>query len=200
MIGKLRGQVDSVGTEMAIIDVNGVGYVVYCPSTTLAALVPGEEAVVHVETVLREDMLRLYGFSRPTEMEWFRLLQTVQGVGAKVALGILSTLSGGEIAAAIATRDHKALTKVSGVGPRLGQRVVAELDGKVPEGLAASASEAAPQAGEPEAVGDAASALANLGWPKPAALAAARQVVAEKGPDLKVQDIVRHALKHLAKR
>lgn len=200
MIGRLRGQVDAIGTETALIDVNGVGYVVHCSARTLGALSSGEEATVHVETVMREDMLRLYGFSTAVEVEWFRLLQTVQGVGAKVALAILGTLSGAEIAAALAAKDHKPFVRAPGVGPRVGQRLVAELDGKVPAGLAVSAVEAMAKPGEPESVAEAASALSNLGYARNDALSAVRKILEEHGDGTPVPTIIRHALKSLSRR
>jgi Holliday junction DNA helicase RuvA len=195
MIGKLRGVIDSVGVDTAIIDVNGVGYVVYCPVATLASFVPGAEATVHVETVLREDMLRLYGFATAVELEWFRLLQTVQGVGAKVALALLATLTGGEMSAAVAAQDHKAFAKASGVGPRLGQRIAAELKDRIPDHLADAAAVADPVPGDPTTVTEAISALSNLGYGRAEAMAAVRKAVEEHGAGLAVGVLIRHALK-----
>ena len=199
MIGKLRGLADAVGTETAIIDVGGVGYVVYCSAPTLAALKPGEPASVYVETILREDMLRLYGFATAIELEWFRLLQSVQGVGAKMALAILATLSGGEIAGAIASGDAKTLSRANGVGPRLGARIAAELKGKVPDGLVDAALGPAPSGSDAPEVLEATSALTNLGYPRPQALAALREVAAAMDAPT-VQVLVRQGLKRLSAR
>src|SRR3954465_5749957 len=120
MIGKLKGTVDSYGEDFVILDVNGVGYVVHCSSRTLQNLPKtGEAASLSIETHVREDMIRLYGFRSDAEREWFRLLQTVQGVGAKVALGLLSALDPGALATAIATGDKGAISRGPGVGPKL---------------------------------------------------------------------------------
>ncbi len=118
MIGKLRGVVDAYGEDFVIIDVQGVGYVVHCSSRTLQKLPPtGEAATLSIETHVREDMIRLYGFRSDAEREWFRLLQGVQGVGSKVALGILSVLEPGQLASAIATNDKASIARGPGVGP-----------------------------------------------------------------------------------
>ena len=133
MIGKLRGVIDSYGEDFVIVDVSGVGYVVHCSSRTLQHLPSsGEAATLSIETHVREDMIRLFGFRSDQEREWFRLLQTVQGVGAKVALGILSTLEPGALATAIGTGDKGAVSRAPGVGPKLAARIVAELKDKAP--------------------------------------------------------------------
>ena len=120
MIGKLKGVVDSFGDDWMILDVHGVGYQVYCSSRTLQRLPKaGEAATLAIETMVREDMIRLYGFSNDIEREWFRLLMTVQGVGAKVALSVLSVLDPGQLATAIAMRDLTAISRAPGVGCRL---------------------------------------------------------------------------------
>src|SRR6185436_12960180 len=128
MIGKLKGLVDSYGEDYVILDVGGVGYQVHCSSRTLQALPsPGEAAVLSIETYVREDQIKLFGFRTDTEREWFRLLQTVQGVGAKVALAVLSTLPPAELANAIALRDKAAVSRTPGVGPKVAERIVSEL-------------------------------------------------------------------------
>ena len=133
MIGKLKGVVDSYGEDFVILDVHGVGYVVHCSSRTLQNLPPtGEAAVLSIETHVREDMIRLFGFRSDSEREWFRLLQSVQGVGSKVALGILSVLDPGSLATAIATGDKASVARGPGVGPKLAQRIVSELKDKAP--------------------------------------------------------------------
>ncbi len=134
MIGKLRGIVDSYGTDYVIIDVGGVGYQVHCSQRTLAALPPpGQPATLSIETYVREDQIKLFGFPSDVEREWFRLLQTVQGVGAKVALSVLGTLRPSELATAIAMRDKAAVARSPGVGPKVAERIVTELKDKAPE-------------------------------------------------------------------
>ena len=133
MIGKLKGLIDSYGEDYVILDVGGVGYQVHCSSRTLQALPsPGEAAVLSIETYVREDQIKLFGFRSDTEREWFRLLQTVQGVGAKVALAVLSTLPPSDLANAIALRDKAAVTRTPGVGPKVAERIVTELKDKAP--------------------------------------------------------------------
>src|SRR5271167_3021787 len=140
MIGKLRGQVDAVGADHAIIDVGGVGYEVACSSRTLSALpAPGEPVTLSIETHVREDAIKLYGFLTEAERGWFRLLQSVQGVGAKVALSILSTLDANQLAHAIALQDRAMVTRAPGVGPKVALRIVNELKDKAPP-LALSAA------------------------------------------------------------
>ena len=133
MIGKLKGLINSYGEDYVILDVGGVGYQVHCSSRTLQALPsPGEAAVLSIETYVREDQIKLFGFRSDTEREWFRLLQTVQGVGAKVALAVLSTLPPAELANAIALRDKAAVSRTPGVGPKVAERIVTELKDKAP--------------------------------------------------------------------
>ncbi|HWL05777.1 MAG TPA: Holliday junction branch migration protein RuvA, partial [Xanthobacteraceae bacterium] len=133
MIGKLRGVIDSYGDDYVILDVQGVGYHVHCSARTLAALpAAGEAATLSIDTYVREDMIRLYGFVSDTEREWFRLLQTVQGVGAKVALAVLGTLPAADLASAIALRDKAAVARTPGVGPKVAERIVSELKDKAP--------------------------------------------------------------------
>src|SRR5690606_19740459 len=134
MIGKLKGTVDEVAEDHCIIDVHGVGYVAFCSTRTLGALAgPGEAAVLFIETYVREDMIRLYGFGSALEREWFRLLQNnVQGVGAKVALAVLSTLSPSELANAVALRDVAMVSRAPGVGKKVAERIVTELRDKAP--------------------------------------------------------------------
>jgi len=134
MIGKLKGIIDSYGEDHIIVDVNGVGYVVHCSARTLQALPPtGGPVSLAIETHVREDAIRLFGFQSDTEREWFRLLQTVQGVGAKVALSILSTLKPAELASAISLRDKAMVARSPGVGPKVAERVVTELKDKAPK-------------------------------------------------------------------
>ncbi|MCA0406817.1 MAG: Holliday junction branch migration protein RuvA, partial [Proteobacteria bacterium] len=131
MIGKLKGIIDSYGDDTVILDVQGVGYLVHCSSRTLQALPqPGEAATLFIETVVREDMIRLFGFAGAAEQDWFNILLSVQGVGQKVALAILSTLRPAELANAIAMKDKAAIARTSGVGPKLAERICVELKDK----------------------------------------------------------------------
>jgi len=134
MIGKLKGIIDSYGEDHIIVDVNGVGYVVHCSARTLQALPPqGDPVALAIETHVREDQIRLFGFQEDIEREWFRLLQTVQGVGTKVALSILSTLKPSELASAISLRDKAMVARSPGVGPKVAERIVTELKDKAPK-------------------------------------------------------------------
>jgi len=139
MIAKLTGTVDSVGDESAVIDVNGVGYLVHCSTRTLGRLPPqGGVASLLVETQVREDRIQLFGFADAAERDWLRMLSTVQGVGARTGLAILSTLSPDELVAAIAHGDKGPLTRAAGVGPKLAQRIVSELKDRVQAPVAAT--------------------------------------------------------------
>ena len=132
MIGKLTGIVDLVSEDGVILDVNGVGYLVHCPSSTLSRLTVGAHASLTIEMKVSEDAIRLYGFASAEEREWFRLLQTVQSVGAKVALSVLSTLSPRELQRALALSDKAMIGRTSGVGPKLALRITTELKDKAP--------------------------------------------------------------------
>jgi Holliday junction DNA helicase RuvA len=167
MIGKLSGLVDSVSEDHCILDVNGVGYLVHCPSSTLSRLIVGAPAALMIETKVSEDAIRLYGFSGAEEREWFRLLQTVQNVGARVALNVLSALSSRELQRALALSDKAAIGKANGVGPKLALRIVTELKDKAPSMILRGADEdgfapiaLAPRGPEADAV----AALVKLGF------------------------------------
>ncbi len=201
MIGKLRGTVDAIGADHAILDVGGVGYLVHCSPRTLAQLPrAGESASLAIETMVREDMIRLYGFGSDTERDWFRLLQGVQGVGAKVALAILGVLPASDLARAIAGGDRVAVARAPGVGPKLAARVVAELKDKAPDGalsnlgLAAGPAGAAPS----RAAVDAVSALVNLGYGQPEAAAAVAGAAATMGEEAGTAALIRAGLKAMA--
>lgn len=204
MIGKLKGLIDSYGEDFVILDVNGVGYVVNCSARTLQKLPrPGEASALAIETQVREDSIRLFGFESESERDWFRLLQSVQGVGAKVALAILSILSPGEIAAAIATQDKAMVARAPGVGPRLAARIVAELKDKAPafgavDPLVAKLSGEADDNAAPSAVRDAISALVNLGYGRPQAAAAVAASVKKLGEGAETGALIRQGLKELA--
>jgi Holliday junction DNA helicase RuvA len=205
MIGKLKGVIDSYGEDWVIVDVGGVGYQVYCSARTLQALPqPGEAAALAIETLVREDMIRLYGFAGDAEREWFRLLQTVQGVGAKVALAVLGTLKPGDLASAIALQDKVALARAPGVGRKVAERIVAELRDKAP-GLAG----ADPALGHlqadladkraPRPVADAVSALVNLGYQQLQASAAVAAAQRSAGEAATTEQLIRLGLKELAR-
>jgi holliday junction DNA helicase RuvA len=201
MIGKLKGVVDSFGEDYVILDVNGVGYVVNCSSRTLAHLPRvGEPATFAIETQVREDAIRLFGFQSEAERDWFRLLQSVQGVGAKVALALLSTLSVDDLAAAVAGQDKAMVARAPGVGPKLAARIVAELKDKAPAFAGAATLAAAPQenAATPSAARDAISALCNLGYGRPQAQAAVNTSLAALGPEADASALIRRGLKELA--
>ncbi len=204
MIGKLRGTVDEIGEDHCILDVHGVGYVAFCSARTLAGLSgAGEAAVLHIETYVREDMIRLYGFATALEREWFRLLQNVQGVGAKVALAVLSTLSPAELANAIALRDIAMVSRAPGVGKKVAERIVTELKGKAPA-LAGGAATIgfAQELGEgvaPTSAADAVSALTNLGYSRDIAASAVAAAMKAAGEDADSAKLIRLGLRELAR-
>ena len=199
MIAKLKGVVDSVDEGSAVIDVNGVGYLVSASSRTLRNLVAGQEASLLVETIVREDAIALYGFLETAERDWFRILTTVQGVGARVGLSILSTLSPDEIARAIAAQDRASLSRPAGVGPKLAARLATELKDKAAAFGAAPAPTRADEAA-PAAAGslneDAVSALVNLGYRRNEAERAVKSAKAEGAKE--IETLIRGALKRLS--
>ncbi|WP_223475994.1 Holliday junction branch migration protein RuvA [Oricola indica] len=204
MIGKLKGTVDEVGEDHAIIDVHGVGYIAFCPMRTLSGLREGEAAVLHIETYVREDMIRLYGFATHLEREWFRLLQSVQGVGAKVALAVLSTLSPSDLANAIALQDKAMVARAPGIGPKVAQRIVSELKNKAPAfaGDATGTIGLKQELGEGVASGpvsDAVSALSNLGYSRDQAANAVAVAMREAGDGADSAKLIRLGLKELSK-
>ena len=205
MIGKLTGTIDSVGEDFVVLDVHGVGYLVYCSARTLNELpAVGKAAALAIETHVREDQIRLFGFLSAAEREWFRLLQTVQGVGAKVALAILSTLRATDLATAIAMRDKAAITRAPGVGPKVAERIVTELKDKSPALAAVDPavvrlSGALEDRRVPGPVPDAISALVNLGYGQPQAMAAISAAVRDAGEGADTARLIRLGLKELAK-
>ncbi len=204
MIGKLTGTIDEIGTDFAVIDVGGVGYVVHCAARVLSSLgQPGTRASLFVETHLREDQIKLFGFTTSEEREWFRLLQTVQGVGAKVALSILSALNVSDLARAVAFEDKAQVGRAQGVGPKLAQRIVAELKDKaaaisaplhIARGEGAIIGFTRPQGAAAEAV----SALVNLGYNQAQASQAIAAVVAREGKEIPLQALIREGLRALS--
>jgi holliday junction DNA helicase RuvA len=202
VIGKLKGVVDSIGEGELILDVGGVGYVVAASARTLRNLPKlGEPAVLHIDTQMREDSIRLFGFLAEPERDWFRLLQSVQGVGAKVALAILSVLSSADLAQAVALQDKAAVARAQGVGPKLAARIVAELKDKAPlvgageMGLPGAAAVAPALGGAAE---DAVLALVNLGYARPQAAQAVAKGAASLGGGATTAALIRLGLKELA--
>lgn len=204
MIGKLKGLLDTIGEDHVVLDVGGVGYLVQCSTRTLANLPgAGEALTLHVETQVREDAIRLFGFGSELERDWFRLLQTVQGVGAKVALAIEATLAPGEIASAIALQDKAMIARAPGVGPKLAQRIVTELRDKAPAYSGAAAAEIGLQqelgaGAAPPAVADAVSALRNLGYSAQQASVAVAKALKKAGEKAGSAELIRHGLRELA--
>ncbi len=205
MIGKLKGTLDEIAEDHVIIDVHGVGYVAFCSARTLGNLPgAGEAVMLHIETYVREDMIRLFGFQTHLEREWFRLLQSVQGVGAKVALAVLSTLPPSDLANAIALRDLAMVSRAPGVGKKVAERIVTELKNKAPAfaGEASGTIGLKQELGEgvaPQPIADAVSALTNLGYSRDMAanaIAAAMKVAGEGADSAK---LIRFGLKELAR-
>lgn len=207
MIGKLRGRIDTVEEDAVILDVGGVGYHVFCSGRTLAALPPeGEAAQLVIETHVREDHIHLYGFPDTIERDWFRLLATVQGVGNRIALGILSAFSPEQMAHTIMARDTAAFRRISGVGPKLAERLVTELKDKVTKLPVASyqlpvsnkKEVKIPATGSRELVTeDAISALVNLGYTRSDAYGAALK--ASQSGATKLDELIRLSLKELVR-
>lgn len=205
MIGKLKGVIDSYGEDSVIVDVNGVGYLVHCSVRTLQELPrAGEPAILSIETHVREDQIRLFGFLTDIEREWFRLLQTVQGVGAKVALAVLGTLKPADLASAIAMRDKATVARTPGVGLKVAERIVTELKDKAPvyadiDPVLVRLSGALDDRRAPQPISDAVSALMNLGYAQPQAAAAIAAAARGAGDAAEVRTLIRLGLKELAK-
>jgi holliday junction DNA helicase RuvA len=205
MIGKLKGIIDSYGEDLIILDVGGVGYLVHCSARTLQALPPiGAPVTLAIETHVREDQIRLFGFETEAEREWFRLLQTVQGVGAKVALSVLGTLKPSELASAIALRDKAMVARAPGVGPKVAERIVTELKDRAPayadvDPAVVRLSGAVDERRAPPAIADAVSALVNLGYGQPQAAAAIAAAARTAGEGADAKRLIRLGLRELAK-
>lgn len=207
MIGKLRGKVDAMGESVVILDVGGVGYEVQASARTLRALQLGEEASLTIDTHVREDAIRLYGFATEVERSWFRTLQSVQGVGAKVALAVLGILSPNDLASAIALGNWQAVEQTPGVGKKIAQRIVAELKDKAPglaiagvgAGDAKVADAGAVDAAAPSnAAAEAISALTNLGYQPVDATRAVATAAKDLGDDADTATLIRRGLKALS--
>jgi Holliday junction DNA helicase RuvA len=205
MIGKLKGIIDSYGEDFVLLDVGGVGYLVHCSARTLQELpAKGQPAALAIETYVREDQIKLFGFLTDLEREWFRLLQTVQGVGAKVALAVLGTLKPAELASAIAMRDRAMVARTPGVGPKVAERIVTELKDKAPAyaGLDPAVVRLAGGVEDkraPQPMADAVSALVNLGYGPPQAAAAIAAAARSAGEQADTATLIRQGLKELAK-
>ena len=201
MIGKLTGAVDSITDDAVILDVNGVGYLVGCPSSTLSRLTVGAHASLMIEMKVSDDAIRLYGFASAEEREWFRLLQTVQNVGSKVALAVLSTLSPRDLQRALALGDKAMIGRAPGVGPKLALRIATELKDKAPSMMAHGADEgvaavtAAPRGPEADAV----SALIHLGYSEARAAEAVARAAQALGDETEAGALIREALKGMAR-
>jgi Holliday junction DNA helicase RuvA len=205
MIGKLRGVVDTYGEDHVVLDVHGVGYLVHCSQRTLQTLPPaGESATLSIETYVREDQIKLFGFASDLEREWFRILMEVQGVGAKVALGVLSTLRVPELANAIALGDKGQISRAPGVGAKLAQRIVTELKDKAPAFVSVDPAVIRLQGDvaerrAPQPVSDAVSALVHLGYGEIQASAAVAAAVRSAGDNASTETLIRFGLKELAR-
>ncbi len=203
MIGKLKGRIDSTGVDWLMVDVSGVCYFVSCSAKTLGSLSGiGEFVEIHTEMLVSQDNIRLVGFASMHEKEWFKLLQSVQGVGARVALAILSIMTPTELASAIALQDKAMIGRANGVGKKLAERIALELKDKAPAltgvdlGLSQIAAEMASPA--PSAISDAVSALVNLGYGQFQAAQAVSAALKKSGADLPAEKLIRAALKELA--
>jgi Holliday junction DNA helicase RuvA len=203
MIGKLTGRLDSVTPSAVIVDVGGVGYEVTLGARAISSLPPvGQSVTLAIDTHVREDEIRLYGFATEHERAWFRALQTVQGVGARIALAVLGTLSAAELANAVALQDKGQVARAPGVGPKVAARIVAELKDKMPSLAPAirPAGGLAPVAVLPEglAARDAVSALTNLGYAHGEAAAAVSAAIGRAGREARTEELIRLGLKELA--
>ncbi len=204
MIGKLKGTIEEIGEDYVLVDVHGVCYVAYCSARTLSKLGSvGEACILFIETYVREDQIRLFGFMTALEREWFNIVQTVQGVGAKVALALLSTLTPSELANAIALQDRAAVSRAPGVGPKVAMRIVTELKNKAPAFAGDAANIGLKQelgdgfAAAP--VADAVSALTNLGYSRDQAANAVAAAMKAAGDGADSAKLIRFGLKELSR-
>jgi Holliday junction DNA helicase RuvA len=212
MIGKLKGIVDAIGESHCIIDVNGVGYEVQASARALRNMELGQVATLVIDTHVREDAIRLFGFVSEIERSWFRTLQAVQGVGSKVALAVLGTLSSQDLANAIALGDWATVEQTPGVGKKLALRIVAELKDKAPalavaglhvpatiNGAGKGMSKSAAESAEAHAAAEAISALTNLGYNPAQASQAIAIAARDLGTDADTAKLIRRGLKELAR-
>ncbi|MCV3766134.1 MULTISPECIES: Holliday junction branch migration protein RuvA [unclassified Rhizobium] len=205
MIGKLKGVIEEIGEDYVLVDVHGVCYVAHCSARTLSRIGSvGEAVVLFIETYVREDQLKLFGFMSGLEREWFRMLQIVQGVGSKVALAVLSTLTPSELANAIALQDKTTISRAPGVGPKVAVRILTELKSKAPafSGDAGQSIGLKQELGEgvaPAPVADAVSALTNLGYSRDQAASAVAAALKNGGEGADSAKLIRLGLKELAR-
>jgi Holliday junction DNA helicase RuvA len=199
MIGKLTGIVDFVGEDHVLLDVGGVGYLVHCPSSTLSKLTAGAHASLMIETRLTDETIKLYGFFTSEEREWFRLLQTVQNVGARVALNVLSALSPRDLERALALGDKGMIGRAQGVGPKLALRIVTELKDKAPSmmlrGHAGEPFATAPRGPEADAV----AALVKLGYSPTVAAEAVARAARDLGDGAALDALIRESLRAMGR-
>jgi Holliday junction DNA helicase RuvA len=204
VIGKLTGVIDSLNEDGLLLDVNGVGYVVHASSKTIGRLgAAGSNASILIETQVREDAITLFGFADHAERDWFRLLRSVQGVGGKVALAILSTLTPNDLVNAVASQDKASVSRANGVGPKLAQRIVSELKDKAAGLELGAAANVVPlssgKTGEGgDVVNDAVSALVNLGYRRAEAYGAVSKALASKEARPELNDLIVHGLRELS--
>ena len=204
MIGKLKGTIDEIGDDYVLVDVHGVCYIAYCSARTLSKLGSvGEACILFIETYVREDQLKLFGFQTQLEREWFNLLQSVQGVGAKVALAVLSTLTPPELANAIALQDKTAVSRAQGVGPKVAIRIVTELKNKAPafagEAINIGLKQEIGEGVAPAPVADAVSALTNLGYSRDQAANAVAAAMKTAGEGADSAKLIRLGLRELSR-
>jgi len=200
MIGKLSGTVDSVAADHAIVDVGGVGYLVACPSSTLSRLQAGAHVSLMIETRITDETIKLYGFFSAEEREWFRLLQTVQNVGARVALNVLSSLSTRELERALALGDKAVIGRAQGVGPKLATRIATELKDKAPAMMARSGEPTLSIAPKPAgAEADAMLALVKLGYSQSQAAEAVARTAREFGEHTSADVLIRESLRAMGR-
>ncbi|MGZ5927651.1 MAG: Holliday junction branch migration protein RuvA [Rhizomicrobium sp.] len=200
MIGKLTGIVDSIAGDAVILDVGGVGYLVQCPSTTLSRLAVGAHVSLMIEMKVSEDAIRLYGFAGAEEREWFRLLQTVQNVGSKVALSVLSTLSPRELQRALALSDKAMIGRAPGVGPKLALRIATELKDKAPAMMLRGDDDTHAHVTAPRGpAADAVAALLKLGYSEGQAAEAVARATGDLGDNAEVGSLIREALRGMGR-
>jgi Holliday junction DNA helicase RuvA len=200
MIGKLTGTVDTIAEDAVILDVGGVGYLVQCPSTTLSRLSAGAHVSLMIEMKVSDDAIRLYGFASTEEREWFRLLQTVQNVGSKVALSVLSTLSSRELQRALALSDKAMIGRAPGVGPKLALRIATELKDKAPAMMLRGEGDVHAPAMAPRGpAADAVAALVKLGYSEGQAAEAVARAVNDLGDTAEAGVLIREALRGMGR-
>lgn len=200
MIAKLTGILDTIGDNYAIIDVGGVGYLVSCSSRTLASIgSPGDNVILYIETMMRAESLQLFGFSSTEEQDCFRLLTTVQGVGMRMGLSLLSALSTTQIYQALAAQDKESLTRADGVGPKLASRILSELKDKIPANLSVATSAYIRPSSLSPSIEEAVSALVNLGYKRIEAVTAISKAQQTLGDAANLNELIRLGLSQLAR-